>query len=172
MRWSATTLREAAALKSGSAGPKWAKKAPHHYSTSLKGWYHPGWIHAVMLFPPNPDQPSERCVWMEPHQTRHRPGLTCLGSTLGWSRFILWTAVILRTKNHFFKTFLIDKVKSKSLKNEYSFLSSDSIEDYIQNASSNVESANQELTKASEYQVELSTMIELLWLLECLHRQG
>lgn len=34
------------------------------------------------------------------------------------------------------------------------FVSSDSIEDYIQTASSNVESANQELAKANRYQVK------------------
>lgn len=34
------------------------------------------------------------------------------------------------------------------------FVSSDSIEDYIQTTSSNVESANQELAKANQYQVE------------------
>ena len=36
-------------------------------------------------------------------------------------------------------------------------VSSDSIEDYIQTASSNVESANQELAKANQYQVQWPT---------------
>lgn len=45
----------------------------------------------------------------------------------------------------------------------FALFSADSIEDYIQNASSNVDSANRELAKANQYQVEFSRILQLLF---------
>lgn len=48
------------------------------------------------------------------------------------------------------------------------FVFSDSIEDYIQTASSNVETANQELAKANRYQVQ-GTSCTTLFSVLCIH---